>query len=144
MPNVKLKPRFKKAWLEALRSGKYRQTDGTLVAHERNKRSRYCCLGVLCSLPIVQKEFDVVKVIPTRKYNGYAVEYAGFIIAGNSEYVFEGDDNDVKCINPETEMVPNSLLKPLGLDAGQMGELAEMNDNGATFRTIANYIDENL
>lgn len=35
-----------KKWLKALRSGKYRQTVGTLC-ETRNKRRHFCCLGVL-------------------------------------------------------------------------------------------------
>lgn len=41
-----MKPEFKKQWLEALRSGKYRQ--GRMVL--RNKHDFYCCLGVLCDI----------------------------------------------------------------------------------------------
>ena len=36
----------KKAWLEALRSGKYEQGNGQLLSPEGG----YCCLGVLCSV----------------------------------------------------------------------------------------------
>lgn len=41
----KLPPKFKARWLEALRSGKYEQTIGTL-----HYKSRYCCLGVACKI----------------------------------------------------------------------------------------------
>lgn len=41
-----LKPEIKKAWLEALRSGKYVQGHQAL----RTADSRYCCLGVLCDV----------------------------------------------------------------------------------------------
>lgn len=36
-----MKPKDKKAWLEALRSGEYKQGRGKLCRH-----SKYCCLGV--------------------------------------------------------------------------------------------------
>ncbi len=35
----------KKAWLEALRSGEYKQAQGTL-----RREDSYCCLGVLCDV----------------------------------------------------------------------------------------------
>jgi hypothetical protein len=42
-PNlIKLSPEFKTKWLEALRSGKYRQTAGVL----NNNDGGFCCLGV--------------------------------------------------------------------------------------------------
>jgi len=44
-----MKKIVKQKWLEALRSGKYRQTNGNLCV-EGNKRKKYCCLGVLCDL----------------------------------------------------------------------------------------------
>lgn len=37
--------RYLKRWIAALRSGRYRQTTGTLVTGP-NHRSAYCCLGV--------------------------------------------------------------------------------------------------
>lgn len=39
-------PKFKRKWLEALRSGKYKQRKGAL----RCKDGMYCCLGVLCDI----------------------------------------------------------------------------------------------
>jgi hypothetical protein len=38
--------RIKKLWVEALRSGKYKQGRGKL----RNESNEFCCLGVLCNL----------------------------------------------------------------------------------------------
>jgi hypothetical protein len=42
-----MKPEIKQRWVEALRSGQYRQGTGALRAH-----GHYCCLGVLCDLAI--------------------------------------------------------------------------------------------
>jgi hypothetical protein len=44
--NNKMKPEIKQKWLEALRSGEYRQGISALRSHD----DRYCCLGVLCDL----------------------------------------------------------------------------------------------
>ena len=46
---------LKKKWLEALRSGSYRQATKTLITLW-GKCDKFCCLGVLCN--IVQPEFD--------------------------------------------------------------------------------------
>lgn len=42
----KMKPQIKKQWVEALRSGKYKQGRLSL----RTSENEYCCLGVLCDL----------------------------------------------------------------------------------------------
>lgn len=52
----KLPPEFKKKWVEALRSGKYKQGSGQLYSDDYKK---YCCLGVAGSIcGISKKELD--------------------------------------------------------------------------------------
>jgi hypothetical protein len=41
---------IKTKWLEALRSGKYRQVQGTLKGITEDGQEGYCCLGVLLSI----------------------------------------------------------------------------------------------
>ena len=55
---IKLTPELKKKWVDALRSGKYRQSRGAL----KGQRG-YCCLGVLASLAGVEDE-------KLKKYSG--------------------------------------------------------------------------
>lgn len=45
---------IKKRWLEALRSGEYKQGRGHLRQYERGEHT-YCCLGVLCDLYVQEK-----------------------------------------------------------------------------------------
>lgn len=40
----------KRLWLEALRSGKYKQTKGTLGRKNLDGSASYCCLGVACEV----------------------------------------------------------------------------------------------
>ena len=40
----------RKKWVEALRSGKYKQTEGTLKGKDEEGRDRFCCLGVACDI----------------------------------------------------------------------------------------------
>lgn len=42
---TKMNPELKAKWVEALRSGKYTQTDAFL-----RRGDEYCCLGVLCDI----------------------------------------------------------------------------------------------
>lgn len=46
---TKMKPHVKAAWLEALRSGRYKQGKGCLRSGPPED-SDFCCLGVLCDL----------------------------------------------------------------------------------------------
>jgi|HubBroStandDraft_4_1064222.scaffolds.fasta_scaffold00027_30 hypothetical protein len=40
--------------------------------------------------------------------------------------------------------LPLPLLAHVGMDGAQMGEVAKMNDDGKTFKEIANYIERQL
>lgn len=103
---------IKKKWVEALRSGRYKQGYGRL--HGDNN---YCCLGVLC---------DVID--NTKWYKGnYSSEFV---------YVYK----NVSCLGH----VPLSLRKEIGMSLDQHNKLCRMNDNGDSFETIANHIEENL
>ncbi len=58
MNNIKLTKKVKNQWLEALRSGKYKQGKGKLIK-ATNSGFSYCCLGVLqaiTGLEIVNSE----------------------------------------------------------------------------------------
>lgn len=50
MKNFRLPKEFGIKWLEALRSGKYKQTNGTLCNIDENEKNTnnvgYCCLGI--------------------------------------------------------------------------------------------------
>lgn len=45
-----MKKEVAKAWVEALRSGKYKQGKGWLRQEEPGVEPTFCCLGVLCDL----------------------------------------------------------------------------------------------
>ena len=60
-----MNPDAKAAWLEALRSGRYKQGKGYL----RTEKDEFCCLGVLCDLG-VKKAWDSLTAPGYRSYNG--------------------------------------------------------------------------
>lgn len=102
-----------KLWVKALRSGKFKQTKRAL-----SKNGKYCCLGVACELAIqsgvkLSKDSDELKT----SYDG------------------------------ETDYLPEVVQKWLGLTTshGKMSttglSLADRNDDGARFKTIANIIE---
>ena len=107
----------KKQWVEALRSGEYKQTQGHL-----RKDGQYCCLGVLCDLHAKatggQWEED--------HYGNCSAwlprtvcSWAGLSLALVDSYVVVNRDDG--CVT-----------------------LATLNDNGKTFNDIAHVIEEYL
>jgi hypothetical protein len=73
---IKLDPEFKKKWLEALRSGKYKQGKNVLYDAETNC---FCCLGVagdLCEIP-KEKLIEVgCKILSAKEFRGYKIPLA--------------------------------------------------------------------
>ena len=47
---IKMKKTWKKKWVAALRSGKYKQTRQQLAYKHNDGDKSYCCLGVLCDI----------------------------------------------------------------------------------------------
>jgi len=113
-----MKKSIKKEWVDALRSGEYKQTKGVL-----KDKDSFCCLGVLCD--IHSKEtgeeweedtyFVEVGELPERVVSW--AELTGF--------------------NPSNPLVKvNDITKRISL--------AELNDGGKIFDEIADIIEENL
>lgn len=63
MDKVKLPEPFRTNWLEALRSGEYRQTSSKLYDSNDNG---YCCLGISCIVIGLEKEDITGLPYPTR------------------------------------------------------------------------------
>lgn len=113
---------IKAQWLEALRSGKYKQGKGAL--HNKSDDS-YCCLGVLC------------EVMGVPKYALEGDEHSHF-----THYGVEGDFTSCS--------LPMSVSHASGLtcygqfldENGEDESLAHLNDKGATFDQIAAIIEE--
>ncbi len=111
----KLPIAFKKAWVKALRSGKYNQAVGSLrEMMDDDGKIGHCCLGVACE--VVGARINMAKS-------------PGFI------------DNwrAIKGISK----VP-SILRGTGSENDVVDTLAGMNDSGKTFKEIAIYINKNL
>lgn len=46
---MKMNPEIKQKWVEALRSGRYKQEKGALLV-QASGGAGYCCMGVLCEI----------------------------------------------------------------------------------------------
>src|ERR1051325_8479035 len=104
--------KIKKLWINALRSGKYKQTRGKLRYDDT-----YCCLGVLCDL---HRKITKNKWKPDNCPRHY--EYFG-----------------------EKGALPKKVYSWAKITDDNQQALIDLNDNlNATFKKIANYIEEKL
>lgn len=112
---MNMKKRIKKLWLKALRSGKYKQGKGCLRADRK-----YCCLGVLCDV--------------------YAKE--------KGERWGASDDARFYSMHGEIHVLPTPVMRWAGLNDSNpfLGDenAAPLNDNGTSFKKIANLIEKHL
>lgn len=116
-----MKKKDKEAWLAALRSGEYKQTKGALCRGD-DEKARYCCLGVAYDT-LVDGEW--VK----RTQHGIKQEWSIKLPSGKTS---------------QHGFLPRHIRKKLGITDRDMKHLAQMNDFGSTFSTIANWIEKNI
>jgi hypothetical protein len=116
----------KKRWVEALRSGKYKQGKEALARRKPHGKTEYCCLGVLC---------DVENVL--RQSNSFG------------EFYFGGMEGDP--YTGESAYLPREFAEEVGISMDAMQRLAAMNDGTRyddptprTFEEIADYIEKEL
>lgn len=158
MGTKKLNPRTKKVWVEALRSGDYKQGAGSLCRETKSRALEFCCLGVAEDLRM-REQFK----------NG-----ARWVPAGNLAVGATGDKVPFRNVN--AEFLNKQTIKWLGIPDGRanisvpVGEarqiignratdkfkvrtegidgttisLATMNDYGIPFSAIADIIEELL
>lgn len=120
----KMDPNVKARWVEALRSGKYRQTREAL-----KDRDGHCCLGVLCDLYAQEdgrKKWD-------------------------KRHLCDAADGSAAILDGDTAMPRAVVYMWAGLDPvakvrinGVCQELAVHNDGGVSFAQIADAIEAQL
>lgn len=116
----KLPKEFKKKWLVALRSGKYKQASGSLC----NKRG-YCCLGVAArSQGIANKWFE---------NKGYY----------ETSWRFENWDR-IKRLIPEQLLGALEINSTVQILANMNDGTGDYVDKPKSFKQIANWIENNL
>lgn len=111
---------FRDKWITALRSGRYKQTTGYL-----KDEHGYCCLGVACN--IYNKHFDnKVKMV---KYG--------------SIFRFDTEEEILPCkVQKALSLASqNGAYKSDKLVASQLKSLAVDNDDGVSFKEIADIIE---
>ena len=120
-----MKANIKKRWIKALRSGKYKQAKMAL----KDNQGGMCCLGVLC---------DVTK----RETGGHWKGNEFFDKKENANYNPNLLPDFVANI---LDMPSNGILKRRYYTTnGYQEALTSLNDNGLSFKQIANIIDKNF
>ena len=113
---IKMNPKVKSSWLDALRSGKYTQTKGMLERRKGGKVVGHCCLGVLLRSQGVKPQIK------------------------NDDVGFGRNDGA-----PEYSVLAPYYLRKFGIDVDSMNHLWKMNDrDGKSFKEIAAWVKRNL
>lgn len=125
---------IKATWVEALRSGKFKQGQGLLIIEEENDCPSFyhCCLGVLCEVMGIPRDND-------DRTEESLVD--GFLFTAKPGVQRHMSD-----------LLDGDLLNILGITHNQQDTLTHMNDGGAdntgakpmTFAEIADWIETNL
>lgn len=125
-----MNPEIRRRWTDALQSGDYVQGKDTLRVNLPDGTSKFCCLGVLCDL--------YAQDHPEEK--GWSS--SEFEVDNVPSFWADGDWND--------HYLPIAVAKWAGLTStsgmipGIASSLAAVNDEGASFREIAQIIKEHL
>lgn len=105
-------------WLEALESGAYKQGKSVLAqVVDKDDDVRYCCLGVLCNVYGMKMQpliDECAQLLPKSVAKRAGLEYVG------------------------------AFIKAVRYRGRGYESLAELNDHGVTFKTIARIIREQL
>lgn len=111
---------IKTKWLAALRSGDYRKSVHVLKRYFTTTKPGYCCMGVLCD--IIKDDFGHASDLLEQNEPG------SFHNAKKSKFA----------------VLDQSALHFTGVSPQHQRTLTSMNDKGATFERIANYIEKHV
>jgi hypothetical protein len=107
-----------KRWVEALRSGKYKQGRGVL----RTSDNAFCCLGVLADVYNPEYWSSDTEVVSVNFHDNPVGKCEAYIYAGSG-----------------SEMIDDALWEEVtagALHSVDVTDLADANDSGATFEEI--------
>jgi hypothetical protein len=142
-----MKKEIAKKWVKALRSGKYKQGKGYLKQFTTKNEPRHCCLGVLCELYNDTMKKNHKKTLYTEEMedNSSGTSFVRFdLVDGGLPKVVRKWACMVSVLGdfrkPPSKMVYFSkLFRKLNKYS-----LADLNDDGKKFSTIADIIEKNV
>lgn len=125
-------------WIEALRSGKYRQGKGALAMKDKSKHATYCCLGVACLINGLEKKFN--------KLTGeFTFDDETSILPDSIAQLLGADGRDMRV--PVTPLILDIALKNGKAITSNKEDVALSglnDDSNFTFRQIADVLEEAL
>ena len=122
-------------WVKALRSGKFKQGTGTLKQYNSNGNAQHCCLGVLCELYNDSMRKSKKKTLPEKVCDNDSDFSHGYCRFGGKK---EDLPKEVK-----NWAGMNDSLGKFYLSDDHYECLADLNDTGRKFKTIADIIEKN-
>ena len=135
-----------KKWIAALRSGEFKQGKKRLRNLDTMGNKTYCCLGVLCEIADIEIwEGAVLPPVAVADWLGLPIQarYADGLGRSNvATLTFEATES-------EREVIMDKCGDDvLSLDATvaprEEAYLAALNDKGATFEQIADFIEDHI
>jgi hypothetical protein len=122
-----MRPVTRKEWIEALKSGKYKQ--GKLVLHDAD--DNFCCLGVAMELAGFDKKLDSFSV------DEGEVDTYYYHVEGEYDLVHMADFPHESF---QRELEISRKIEWEGFERSQANILANLNDSGYTFEQIADLL----
>jgi len=132
-----------KKWVQALRSGKFKQGHGTLKQYNSKGNTQHCCLGVLCELYNDSMRKSKKKTLSEKVYDNDMDFSHGYCRFGGKRDDLPREVMKWSGIQDSIGMFPLKITN--NNDFFNEGEysLADLNDTGRKFKTIANIIEKN-
>ena len=125
-------------WVKALRSGKYKQGKEVLC-RITNKGKKHCCLGVLTEMYQAEQKAKKKKVLPTKISTPSVNDGAAVVRYGKGERAAEQLPVAVKRWANMKSRFGDFYIQ----HGGYFKSLSHMNDDGHSFKKIANFIEKN-
>lgn len=125
-----MKPEVKTIWVEALKSGEYKQGRGSLH-YTVGTDDLFCCLGVLCDLAVK------AGIIPAPTVDKSALSDVTYYYDGNGFTLPEP-------VQDWAEIDANGRLPKESEYPANNNYLSKQNDGGVSFERIAGMIEDQL
>jgi hypothetical protein len=132
-----MKQNVMKKWVKALRSGKFKQGQGTLKKFNKQGQAQHCCLGVLCELYNETMKKNNKKTLPEKVCDNDSDFSYGYSRFGGKKEDLPKEVKDWSGIS--NSMGAFTTDNPIH----DQYNLADLNDTGRKFKTIANIIEKN-
>lgn len=139
-----MKQNIMKQWIKALRSGKYKQGTGTLKQYDSKGNAQHCCLGVLCELYNETMKKNKKKTLPEKIYDNDSDFSHGYSRFGGKKEDLPKEVKDWAGMKNSMGEFYTGITYFGDYEVEKIREsLADLNDTGRKFKTIADIIEKN-